>query len=153
MEHLIQRNKGNIETFYVLPEFAIAGYPQVTGDAQNRQLLEKGFNVVSAEFFYRGTATSAKGLIDDAGVVRAAENFIPTDSNGATTGSLKIKNSAGLSVGVGETEYSILKISSELLENADAVVRKMHTKLVVEDIDKVVVHTTRIVTVFPFAIL
>ena len=99
------------ETFYILPEYSIAGYPQVVGDSQNRQLLEKGFNVVNSGFFYRGTATSAKGLVDDAGVVRAAENFIPTDANGATTGSLKIKNSAGLSVGVGETEYAILKIS------------------------------------------
>jgi hypothetical protein len=99
------------ETFYVLPEYSIAGYPQVAGDSQNRQLLEKGFNVVNSEFFYRGTATSAKGLVDDAGIVRSAENFIPTDANGATTGSLKIKNSAGLSVGVGETEYAILKIA------------------------------------------
>jgi hypothetical protein len=99
------------ETFYILPEYSIAGYPQVVGDSQNRQLLEKGFNVVNSGFFYRGTATSAKGLLDDAGVIRAAENFIPTDANGATTGSLKIKNSAGLSVGVGETEYAILKIS------------------------------------------
>lgn len=99
------------ETFYILPEYAIAGYPQVVDDLQNRQLLEKGFNVVNSGFFYRGTATSAKGLLDDAGVIRAAENFIPTDANGATTGSLKIKNSAGLSVGVGETEYAILKIA------------------------------------------
>ena len=99
------------ETFYILPEYAIAGYPLIVGDALNRQLLEKGFNVVSADFLYRGTATSAKGLIDDAGVIRSANNFIPTDANGATTGSLKIKNSAGLSVGVGETEYSILKIA------------------------------------------
>jgi len=99
------------ETFYILPEYSIAGYPQVVGDSQNRQLLEKGFNVVNSGFFYRGTATSAKGLVDDAGIVRAAENFIPTDANGATTGSLKIKNSAGLSVGVGETEYAILKIA------------------------------------------
>lgn len=99
------------ETFYILPEYAIAGYPLIVGDALNRQLLEKGFNVVSADFLYRGTATSAKGLIDDAGVIRSANNFIPTDANGATTGSLKIKNSAGLSVGVGETEYSILKVA------------------------------------------
>jgi len=99
------------ETFYILPEYAIAGYPLIVGDALNRQLLEKGFNVVSIDFLYRGTATSAKGLIDDAGVIRSANNFIPTDANGATTGSLKIKNSAGLSVGVGETEYSILKIA------------------------------------------
>lgn len=117
------------ETFYVSPQFAIAGYPQVSGDAQNRQLLEKGFNVVNSNFFYRGTATSAKGLVDDAGVVRSAENFIPTDSNGATTGSLKIKNSAGLSVGVGETEYAILKIAgtTATLEtqqsNADLAIR------------------------------
>lgn len=102
------------ETFYILPEYAIAGYPQVAGDAQNRQLLEKGFNVVNSGFFYRGTATSAKGLIDDAGVVRSAENFIPTDANGATTGSFKIKNSAGLSVGVGETEYAILKVAGTI---------------------------------------
>tara|TARA_B110000914_G_scaffold159036_1_gene139880 strand:+ start:666 stop:2597 length:1932 start_codon:yes stop_codon:yes gene_type:complete len=99
------------ETFYILPEYAIAGYPLIVGDALNRQLLEKGFNVVSIDFLYRGTATSAKGLIDDAGVIRSANNFIPTDANGATTGSLKIKNSAGLSVGVGETEYSILKVA------------------------------------------
>lgn len=99
------------ETFYILPEYAIAGYSLIAGDALNRQLLEKGFNVVSIDFLYRGTATSAKGLIDDAGVIRSANNFIPTDANGATTGSLKIKNSAGLSVGVGETEYSILKIA------------------------------------------
>ena len=102
------------ETFYILPEYTIAGYPQVAGDAQNRQLLEKGFNVVNSGFFYRGTATSAKGLIDDAGVVRSAENFIPTDANGATTGSFKIKNSAGLSVGVGETEYAILKVAGDI---------------------------------------
>jgi hypothetical protein len=117
------------ETFYVLPEFAIAGYPQVSGDAQNRQLLEKGFNVVNSAFFYRGTATSAKGLLDDAGVTKTATDFVPTIGNAAMTGSLKIKNSAGLSVGVGETEYSILKISgtTTTLEtqqsNADLAIR------------------------------
>ena len=99
------------ETFYIPPEFAIAGYPLVAGDAQNRQLLEKGFNVVSAEFFYRGTATAAKGLLDDAGVTKTATDFVPTTGNAAMTGSLKIKNSAGLSVGIGETEYAILKIA------------------------------------------
>ena len=40
-----------------------------------------------------------------------AENFLPTDGNGATTGSIRIKNAAGLSVGVGDTEFGILKVS------------------------------------------
>jgi hypothetical protein len=117
------------ETFYIPPEFALAGYPLVSGDALNRQLLEKGFNVVNSEFFYRGTATSAKGLLDDAGVTKTAENFLPTDANGATTGSLRIKNSAGLSVGVGETEYTILKIAGTTTSleaqqsNADLAIR------------------------------
>lgn len=117
------------ETFYIPPEFAIAGYPLVAGDAQNRQLLEKGFNVVSAEFFYRGTATTAKGLLDDAGVTKTATDFVPTIGNASMTGSLKIKNSAGLSVGIGETEYAILKIAgtTSTLEtqqsNADIALR------------------------------
>lgn len=117
------------ETFYIPPEFALAGYPLVSGDALNRQLLEKGFNVVNSEFFYRGTATSAKGLLDDAGVTKTAENFLPTDANGATTGSLRIKNSAGISVGVGETEYAILKIAGTTTSleaqqsNADLAIR------------------------------
>jgi hypothetical protein len=117
------------ETFYIPPEFAIAGYPLVAGDAQNRQLLEKGFNVVSAEFFYRGTATTAKGLLDDAGVTKTATDFVPTIGNASITGSLKIKNSAGLSVGIGETEYAILKIAgtTSTLEtqqsNADIALR------------------------------
>ena len=62
-------------------------------------------------FWWRGTAEKAKKLIDDAGNERGSENFLPTDANGATTGSLRIKNSAGLSVGVGDTEFGILKVS------------------------------------------
>lgn len=97
--------------FFIDALFAIPGFPQVEGDALNRQKLERGFNVVNDNFFYRGTATSAKGLLDDAGVTKTAANFLPTDANGATTGSLRIKNSAGLSVGIGETEYAVLKIA------------------------------------------
>ena len=117
------------ETFYIPPEFAIAGYPLVSGDAQNRQLLEKGFNVVDSLFYYRGTATTARGLINDADVVKTAEDFVPRVGNTSMTGSLKIQNSAGLSVGIGETEYAILKISgsTSTLEtqqsNADLAIR------------------------------
>lgn len=36
------------ETFIVPAEFAIPGYPLISGDALNRQQLEKGFNVVDS---------------------------------------------------------------------------------------------------------
>ena len=61
--------------------------------------------------------------------MKDAENFLPTDGNGATTGSIRIKNAAGLSVGVGDTEFGILKVSgtTTILEtqqsNADPAVR------------------------------
>ena len=80
-------------------------------------------------FWWRGTATKAKKLIDDSGNERSQKTFYPTDGNGATTGSIRIKNSAGLSVGVGDTEYGILKVSgtTTILEtqqsNADLAIR------------------------------
>ena len=96
----------------------------------------KGFNIANLEgetatsgFWWRGTAEKAKKLIDDAGNERGSENFLPTDANGSTTGSLRIKNSAGLSVGVGDTEFGILKVSgtTTILEtqqsNADLAIR------------------------------
>lgn len=90
--------------------FEISGYTGV---------VQEGFNVVNSTFEYRGTATNARALVDEAGVERTAANFIPSDSNGSTTGSLQIKNSAGLSVGIGDSQYSILKIvgTTTVLEN------------------------------------
>ena len=101
-------------TFRIPVDFAIPGYPQDPDDVltPKRQLLEQGFNVVEDNFFYRGTASNAKALVDDAGVERTSANFLPTDANGATTGSLRVKNSAGVSVGVGDTEYVVTKIIS-----------------------------------------
>jgi len=100
-------------TFYLPPQ-TIPGYPSDPNDtaSPNRQLIQQGFNPVSsADFNFRGIADSSRALVDDAGVEKTAANFIPSDSNGFTTGSLKVQNSAGLSVGVGDTEYVILKVS------------------------------------------
>jgi len=90
----------------------IDGYPDDPDDTvfPARQLFEKGFNLVDDEYWYRGTATSARALVDAEGNTKTAANFLPSDENGATTGSLRIKNSAGLSVGIGNTEYAALKI-------------------------------------------
>tara|TARA_B100001287_G_scaffold253259_1_gene235849 strand:- start:7591 stop:9525 length:1935 start_codon:yes stop_codon:yes gene_type:complete len=126
------------ETFIIPNDFAIPGLSADPNDTftPKRQKLFKGFNIANLEgetatsgFWWRGTAEKAKKLIDDAGNERGSENFLPTDANGATTGSLRIKNSAGLSVGVGDTEFGILKVSgtTTILEtqqsNADLAVR------------------------------
>jgi len=126
------------ETFTIPLEYSIPGLSVDPLDTNfpKRQKLYKGFNVANQEeetgstgFWYNGVATSSKALVDDAGIVRQAESFLPSNSNGVTTGSLRIKNSAGLSVGVGDTEYAVLKIagSTTLLEtqqsNTDLALR------------------------------
>jgi len=108
-------------TFYLQPQ-TIPGYPADPNDtaSPNRQLIQEGFNPVSAsDFNFRGISDSARALVDDAGLEKTAANFIPSDANGFTTGSLKVQNSAGLSVGVGDTEYVILKVigNTSILEN------------------------------------
>ncbi len=126
------------ETFIIPIDQAIAGLSVDPNDTftPKRQKLYKGFNIANTDletatdgFWWRGTSDKAKKLIDDSGNERSASNFLPTDSNGVTTGSIRIKNGAGLSVGVGDTEYGILKVSgtTTILEtqqsNQDLAVR------------------------------
>jgi len=109
----------------------IAGYPDDPDDVAfpKRQLFEKGFNLVDADYWYRGTATSARSLVDAEGNVRTAANFMPTDAVGITSYGIIIKNSAGLSVGIGDTQYAILKVvgTTSVLEtqqsNTDLAIR------------------------------
>lgn len=126
------------ETFIIPLDKSIAGLSPDPTDTNNpkRQKLYKGFNPanLNAEtgidgFWWRGTSLKAKQLIDDAGVARSAANFLPSDSDGVTTGSLRIKNTEGLSVGIGDTEYAKFKISgtTTIVEtqqsNADFAIR------------------------------
>ena len=126
------------ETFIIPTQYSIPGLSEDPDDTftPKRQKLYKGFNIADSSqetattgFWWRGTATTAKKLIDDSGNERSAESFLPTDGNGATTGRIRIKNAAGLSVGVGDTEFGILKVSgtTTILEtqqsNADLAVR------------------------------
>lgn len=99
-------------------EFRLAGDNKIPGfpdDAEDivipkRQLYRQGFNLVDANFIYRGTSQEALSLIDPDGTAFTSADFLPTGANGETTGSIRIKNSAGLSVGIADTEYMTLKI-------------------------------------------
>ena len=61
--------------------------------------LQKGFNTVGLDYKYVGTATVAESLIDDFGVIRSGSGYLASDSDDQTTGALRIKNNAGLTVG------------------------------------------------------
>ena len=118
-------------TFIVPTEYAIPGFPEWADDTffPKRQRLEKGFNPTQSGYNYNGTATAALSLVDTGGVEFTTTDFLPTTTNGTTSGKLTIKNSAGLSIGIGDTLYLSQKISgtTSLLEtqqsNADFGIR------------------------------
>ena len=97
------------------PNVNIPGFPVDPDDTNvpQRQILRVGFNPGGSNFWWQGTARNARNLVNQAGVSKSAENFLPSDANAFTTGSIRIKNSSGVSVGVGDTEYAILKIVGE----------------------------------------
>jgi hypothetical protein len=110
------------EEFRLSGDNKIPGYPDDQDDIviPARQLYKQGFNLVDADFWYRGTAQEARSLIDPDGQAYTSADFLltapPEDpitnkSSTATTGSIKIKNSDGLSVGVADNTYVSLKIN------------------------------------------
>jgi len=90
----------------------ILGYPDDPNDTvvPSRQLFQKGFNLVDQEYLFRGTAESALALIDEDGNTRSTANFLPSDSDATTIGSLTVNNSNGLRVGVNDVVYSNYKV-------------------------------------------
>jgi hypothetical protein len=100
------------EEFRLAGDNKIPGFPDDEDDIviPKRQLYRQGFNLVDANFIYRGTSQEALSLIDPDGTAFTSADFLPTGANGETTGSIRIKNSAGLSIGIADTEYMTLKI-------------------------------------------
>ncbi len=74
----------------------------VTEDNPNGIIFE-GFNVVKPETFkFYGIAESSNALVTGSGEIRTAEQFLPSDSNGTTVGTLTISNSGGLTIGTSQ---------------------------------------------------
>jgi hypothetical protein len=90
----------------------IEGYPDDPNDTAfpPRQLFEQGFNFVDSNSLYRGTAESARALVDIDGNVKTTADFLAANENEQTTGSLFIKNTNGLTVGVQDTAYATFKV-------------------------------------------
>lgn len=99
------------------PRINIIGFPVDPDDVRTpkRQLIRIGFNPASNEFWWRGTASTSRGLVSDSGESFTEANFMKTDRNTSTTGSLAVQNPAGLSVGVSDTVYTVLKVDTNFV--------------------------------------
>lgn len=100
-------------------EFRLSGLNKIPGfpDDPNeviippRQLIQPGLNLVDrSNFWFRGIAEESRSLVDAQGTAFTPADFLPTTGNGETVGSIKIKNSNGLSIGIADTTYATLKI-------------------------------------------
>tara|TARA_E500000178_G_scaffold353801_1_gene420705 strand:+ start:895 stop:2733 length:1839 start_codon:yes stop_codon:yes gene_type:complete len=70
----------------------------------------KGFNVVDDDFIFAGTASRTSALVDSNNVSRTAAQFLASDSDDATSGSLAVRNNNGLTVGLGDNH--VIKVTS-----------------------------------------
>lgn len=74
----------------------------VTTDNPSGTIFE-GLNIVDrANFKWYGTAESANALVTAGGEVVTAAQFLPSDNDGVTTGTLTIQNSGGLTIGLSQ---------------------------------------------------
>lgn len=74
----------------------------VTDDNPNGIIYE-GINVISPDTFkFFGTSSGANALITGTGQIRTADQFLPSDANGVTVGTLTIQNSGGLTIGLSQ---------------------------------------------------
>ncbi len=95
--------------------FEIQGYPVDPDDTQTpqRQLIKVGFNPVNPTdqtYKYHGTAATADALVDGSGTKYDFTKFVATTGNQNMTGSLFVKNSGGLAIGVGDSRYHTIKV-------------------------------------------
>ena len=79
--------------------------PSFTGD------VVKGFNVVDDDFIFAGTASRTSALVDSNNVSRTAAQFLASDSDDATSGSLAVRNNSGLTIGLGDNH--VVKVTSQ----------------------------------------
>lgn len=79
--------------------------PSFTGD------VVKGFNVVDDDFIFAGTASKTSALVDSNNVSRTAAQFLASDSDDATSGSLAVRNNSGITIGLGDNH--VVKVTSQ----------------------------------------
>jgi hypothetical protein len=89
----------------------------VTEDNPNGIIFE-GFNIVNKSTFKLfGIAEGANSLITEAGTVVTAEQFLPSDRDGVTVGTLTIQNAGGLTIGLSQNNVQRVIGQKFFIEN------------------------------------
>ena len=89
----------------------------VTDDNPNG-IIKEGFNIIdTVNFKFHGTAISSEALVTDAGDVVTANQFLPSDANGTTVGTLTIQNSGGLTIGLSQNNVQKVIGEAFFIEN------------------------------------
>jgi len=115
------------ETFRLSGSQKISGYPDDPNDTvfPQRQLFQKGFNLVDSSIQFSGIADSALALIDSQGNRKLASEFLSNTGNAVLDGTLSIVNPNVLLLGNGSTLFSQLRLDNNttvlrtVQENAD----------------------------------
>lgn len=96
------------------PATNITDFPVDPTDTRipKRQLIKQGFNPVNPSFLWQGAALSTQSLISEAGEAFTEANFMKTDRNTSTLGSISVRNSNGVTVGVSDTVYAQWRITN-----------------------------------------
>ena len=82
-------------------------------------IIYQGFNLTNTAYKYRGIALKAESLIDGLGNTILADSLLRSDANDITTGTLKIQNNGGLTIGLNDN--LTLKYGSVSLPNASII--------------------------------
>jgi hypothetical protein len=84
----------------------IEGYPDDPNDTVSpaRQLFQTGINLVDKNYEFRGTAQTARNLLDSDSNSVSAQNFVRKDKNSVVNRELTINNNQGLQI---STENSV----------------------------------------------
>lgn len=89
----------------------------VTQDNSNGTIFE-GFNIINKSTFKLfGIAEGANSLVTEAGTVVTAEQFLPSDRDGVTVGTLTIQNSGGLTIGLSQNNVQRVIGNRFFIEN------------------------------------
>lgn len=76
---------------------------ELVTDSNPDGIIYEGMNIIdSTNFKFYGTASGANALITGAGVTRTADQFLPSDANGVTVGTLTVQNSGGVTIGLSQ---------------------------------------------------
>ncbi len=81
-------------------------------------VIFEGFNIVNKSTFKLfGIAEGANSLITEAGTVVTAEQFLPSDKDGVTVGTLTIQNAGGLTIGLSQNNVQKVIGNRFFIEN------------------------------------